>query len=93
MRSSPEASLIAFTQSLVREWAGDRPPDVLPLSDEAASVLAAAACGLRRRVGRGVFDGGGDGQEGVGEHGQGDVPVPAVVAADLILVETDFVLR
>jgi hypothetical protein len=28
----------------------------------------------------------------VGEHGQGDVPVPAVVAADPVLVEADFVL-
>src|SRR6478735_3271274 len=34
----------------------------------------------------------GDGQEGVGEHGQGDVPVPGVVFADLVFVEPDLVL-
>jgi len=33
--------------------------------------------------------GGGDGEEGVGQHGQGDVSVPAVVAADLVLVQAD----
>ena len=32
-------------------------------------------------------DRGGDGQVGVGEQGQGDVAVPGVVAADLVLVE------
>ena len=36
--------------------------------------------------------GGGDGQVGVGEHGQGDVPVPAVESSDLVLVQTDLVL-
>src|SRR5512144_3133412 len=31
--------------------------------------------------------GAGDGEEGVGEHRERDVPVPAVVAAHLVLVE------
>ena len=35
---------------------------------------------------------GGDGQEGVGEHREGDVAVPGVVFADLVFVETDLVL-
>jgi hypothetical protein len=29
----------------------------------------------------------------VGEHGQGDVPVPGVIAADLVLVEADLAFR
>jgi hypothetical protein len=33
------------------------------------------------------FGGAGGGQERGGEHGQGDVPAPGVVAADLLLVE------
>jgi hypothetical protein len=37
--------------------------------------------------------GGGDGQERVCPHGQGDVAVPGVVAADLVVVEADLVLR
>ena len=35
----------------------------------------------------------GGGEEGVGEHGEGDVPVPAGVTADLVLVEAALVLR
>ena len=37
--------------------------------------------------------GAGDGEECVGEHGQGDVSVPAVVAADLVVVQADLALR
>jgi len=33
-----------------------------------------------------LFGVGGDGEERGGEHGHGDVPVPGVVAADLIVV-------
>lgn len=33
-----------------------------------------------------------DGEVGVGEHRQGDVPVPAGIRADLVLVEPDFAL-
>ena len=36
--------------------------------------------------------GAGDGQVGVREAGQGDVPVPGVVAADLVVVQTDLAL-
>ena len=36
---------------------------------------------------------GGDGEERVGEHGQGDVPVPGPVAADLVVVQAGLVLR
>ena len=35
---------------------------------------------------------GGYGQEGVREHGEGDVSMPGFVFADLVLVESDFVL-
>jgi hypothetical protein len=34
----------------------------------------------------------GDGEEGVGEHGEGDVSVPCVPGADLVVVESDFIL-
>ena len=34
----------------------------------------------------------GDGEEGVGEHGEGDMSVPGVPGADLVVVESDFVL-
>ena len=36
--------------------------------------------------------GAGDGQIGVREAGQGDVPVPGVVAADLVVVQADLAL-
>ncbi|MCW2661105.1 MAG: hypothetical protein JWP83_2257 [Mycobacterium sp.] len=36
-----------------------------------------------------AFDGGGYGQEGMGEHGQGGPSVPGVPASDLVLVEPD----
>jgi len=43
---------------------------------------------------RGPFFGlvGGDGEEGVGEHGEGDVSVPGVPGADLVVVEANLVL-
>ena len=34
---------------------------------------------------------GGDGEEGGGEHGQGDVAVPGVVFADLVVVQSGLV--
>lgn len=39
-----------------------------------------------------MFVVGGDGQERGGEYGQGDVAVPGVVFADLVVVQTGFVL-
>lgn len=36
---------------------------------------------------------GGDGEVGVGAHNQRYVPVPGVVAADLVMIEPDLVLR
>jgi hypothetical protein len=39
-----------------------------------------------------VFGVGGDGAERGGEHGEGDVPVPDVVAADLVVVQAGLVL-
>jgi hypothetical protein len=33
-----------------------------------------------------LFGAGGDGEERGGEHGQGDVPVPGVVAAEVVVV-------
>src|SRR4051794_11311701 len=35
----------------------------------------------------------GDGEEGVCEHGKGDMSVPGVPGADLVVVESDFILR
>jgi hypothetical protein len=40
----------------------------------------------------GLEVGGGDGEPGMGEHGEGDVSVPGVPEADLIVVEADLVL-
>ena len=37
----------------------------------------------------GVLEGGGDGEDGSGEHGEGDPPVPGCPAADLVLVQAD----
>ena len=34
----------------------------------------------------------GDGEEGVGEHGEGDMSVPGVPGADLVIIESEFVL-
>ncbi len=34
----------------------------------------------------------GDGEEGVGEDGEGDMSVPGVPGADLVVVESDFIL-
>ena len=50
--------------------------------------------GLVVRLGEPPFFGfvRGDGEEGVGEHGEGDMSVPGVPGADLVVVETDFVL-
>ena len=36
---------------------------------------------------------GGDSQERVREHGQGDVPVPGAVPADLIVIQACLVVR
>src|SRR5436309_2737889 len=36
-----------------------------------------------------AFDGGGDGEEGVGEHREGGPAVPGGPASDLVLVEAD----
>ena len=65
-------------------------------------VVASSSASNRRRnsltvssispAGAGVWSrslGGGDGQEGVGEHGQGGPAVPGGPAADLVLVEPD----
>jgi hypothetical protein len=35
----------------------------------------------------GGFDAGGDGEDGGAEHGQGDPPVPGVLAAHLVLIQ------
>ena len=39
-----------------------------------------------------AFGVGGDGEERRGEHGQGDVPVPGGVAANLVVIKTGLVL-
>ena len=50
--------------------------------------LAAAACPACGPGGPG-----GDGEERVRDHGQGDVPVPGAVLADLVVVKAGFVFR
>src|SRR5208282_4591730 len=58
-----------------------------PLFTPAALVVSAG-----RRRGRGPRGMRGDGEERVGEHGQGDVPVPGLVLADLVVVQPGLVL-
>ena len=46
-----------------------------------------------RWQGRGAVGGrGGDSEEGVGQHREGDVAVPGAVAADLVVIEPGLVL-
>jgi hypothetical protein len=54
-------------------------------------LLVPAGGGLGRHH-CGAGGAGGDGQEGVGEHGQGGVPVPGPVLADLVVVEAGLAL-
>jgi hypothetical protein len=53
----------------------------LPVFLQAGAGSDGGACGA-----------GGDGKERVREHGQGDVPVPGAVAADLVVVQPGLVL-
>ena len=64
------------------------------LSGPLFSWLAAGvpAGGSRFRWRGGACGAGGDGKERVREHGQGDVPVPGAVAADLVVVQPGLVL-
>jgi hypothetical protein len=34
----------------------------------------------------------GDSQEGVGEHGEGDMPMPGIPGSDLVMVESGIIL-
>ena len=61
--------------------AGDEVPD-LGQGELYEAILSGSAAPL-------CFDGG---EGGVGEHGQGDVPVPAGVLADLVVVQAGFAL-
>src|SRR5258705_12293044 len=56
----------------------------------AAASRAAPSCADSLSLSLGGADG--DEERG-GEHGQGDVAVPGVVAADLVLIQPDLVLR
>src|SRR6266480_2655137 len=59
---------------------------------QARGPLFTGASGDRWQ-GRGAVGGrGGDGQEGVGQHREGDVAVPGAVAADLVVIEPGLVL-
>jgi putative transposase len=73
--------------------AGSCPQGVVPLSGRAIRLILAACAGhsFGRRIGclrrlGGYFGGCGDGEEGVGEHRQGDVAVPGIPFADLVVV-------
>src|SRR2546429_449594 len=61
------------------------------LDDECAEEPGDFVAGQRDLVcwcrAAGVLGGGGDGEEGGGEHGQGGPPVPGVPAADLVLIQ------
>lgn len=62
------------------------------LDDECDEQALDLVAGQRHQVGRpgtvGVFVSTDDGEEGVGEHGEGDPAGPGWVAADLVLIES-----
>jgi hypothetical protein len=55
--------------------------------EEVGDLVAGQRDQFRRAGVAGVLEGGGDGQDGGGEHGEGDPPVPGGPAADLVLIQ------
>jgi hypothetical protein len=74
-------------------WAGAKicPQASGPLFTRLAGSVPAGRDRFRRARG-GPGGAGGDGQEGVGEHRQGDVAVPGAVLADLVVVQAGLIL-
>jgi hypothetical protein len=60
---------------------------------QAEVPLFSGGAGQPGRPGAGPAGAGGCGKKGVGEHRQGDVPVPGAPFADLVVVEPGLVLR
>src|SRR6516165_5714822 len=77
MRSRPVSSLMKVGGAYVLGGAKRCPRVSGPLFSEGGFVAGAVA----------VAGPGGDSEESVGDHGQGGVPVPGPVLADLVVVE------
>jgi len=92
MRSRPLSSAMNAGGAYVLGGAKICPQGSGPLFSGLAAVVPAGRGQLRRQR-AGPRGAGGDGKEGVGEHGQGDVPVPGAVLADLVVVQPGLVLR
>ena len=74
-------------------WAGRRfvHRRQVPFLPGSLGAFPQAGAGFRWARG-GPGGAGGDGQERVGEHRQGDVPVPGAVLADLVVVQAGLIL-
>jgi hypothetical protein len=93
IRSRPVLSVIKAGGAYVLGGAKSCPQASGPLFNGSSGCVSAGGSGWFR-----LFHGypggmGDDGEERVGEHGQGDVPVPGAVAADLVVVQAGLVLR
>jgi hypothetical protein len=70
-------------------WASSRRSSA---TESATSTPRAVTTTTPEPVGGVGQAGAGGGQERQGRHGQGDVPVPGQILADLVVIETDFAL-
>ena len=66
--------------------------DLVDAEGDEGVVGRLAVVGCRRGGDARLGGGCGDGEPGVGEHGEGDVAVPGMPEADLVVVEADLVL-
>src|SRR5258707_7788042 len=88
--SSPLPSVMGCGGLYVLGGANLRPQAAAPLFTGLRAALTAG--GRPRRLPAGPLVAGGDGEERVGEHRQGDVPVPSVPFADLVMIQPGLVL-
>ena len=80
MRSRPFSSFTKAGGAYVLDGVKRCPQGSGPLFREGGAVACPGSAG-------------GDGEEGAGEHGQGGVPVPCPVPADLVVVEAGLAFR
>src|SRR5277367_3053337 len=91
MRSRPVSSVTKAGGAYVLGGANCCPQGSGPLFTVPGLVVPAG--GQLRRPGAGTGGAGGDGEERVGDHGQGGMPVPGPVLADLVVVQAGLALR
>ena len=94
IRSRPVSSVMKAGGAYVLGGAKSCPQPSGPLFGRSAVRVSAGGSKFWRLRGRRCGPGGmrGDGEEGVREHGQGGMPVPGAVAADLVVVQACLVL-